>query len=72
MWICEETFPTRIKMDRPPAGSHCGTNRECQSHHRDYQHNLLAEREREKERGRETKVWLMSSVWLQGKSDVNI
>ena len=40
-------------MDRPPAGSRCGTNRECQSHHRDYQHNLLAEREREREKNRE-------------------
>ncbi|KAF3860479.1 hypothetical protein F7725_000734 [Dissostichus mawsoni] len=37
-------------MDRPPAGSHSGTNRECQSHHRHYQHKLLAERENKRER----------------------
>jgi len=50
MWV--EILPTRIKMERPPAGSHSVTNRECQSHHREYQHNLLAERAKEKEGGK--------------------
>ena len=38
-------------MDQPPVGSHSVTNQECQSHHSNYQHNLLAERANEREGG---------------------